>query len=130
MIWLLPAAGCSIAIALILKVNEERGGSRVLLAASNYVVASLLSLALLGGRIPQPDAVTLTIGSVLGIDFVLGFLLLMAGIARGPLAVPVTVMRLSVAVPIAVSIVIWAEHPGAVQWIGITLGMIAIVLFG
>lgn len=130
MIWLLPAAGCSILIALILKVNEVRGGSRILLAGANYLVASLLSLALLGGRIPRPDAVTLGIGSVLGINFVLGFLLLMAGIARGPLAIPVTVMRLSVAVPIGASIVIWGEHPGGVQWTGIALGMIAIVLFG
>ena len=96
MIWLLPAAGCSILVALILKINEVRGGSRILLVGSNYIVASLLSLILLGGRISRPDAITLTIGSVMGIDFVLGFLLLMAGIARGPLAIPVTVMRLSV----------------------------------
>jgi drug/metabolite transporter (DMT)-like permease len=130
LIWLLPAAGCSILIALILKVNEVRGGGRVLLAGANYLVASLLSLALLGGRIPRPDAVTLGIGLILGINFVLGFLLLMAGIARGPLAVPVTVMRLSVAVPIGASIVIWGEHPGGVQWTGIVLGMVAIVLFG
>ena len=130
MIWLLPAAVCSILVALILKINEVRGGSRMLLAGANYIVASILSLAFLGGRIPRPDAVTLTIGTVLGIDFVLGFLLLMAGIARGPLTVPVTVMRLSVAIPIAASIVIWGEHPGVVQWTGIALGMIAIVLFG
>ena len=130
MIWLLPAAGCSILVALILKINEMRGGSRVLLAGANYVAASLLSLVLLGGRIPRPDAVTIMIGSVLGIAFVLGLLLLMAGIARGPLAVPVTVMRLSVAVPIAASIVIWGEHPGGVQWVGIALGMVAILLFG
>lgn len=130
MIWLLPAACCSILVALILKINEVRGGNRILLAGANYIVASLLSLALLGGRIPRPDAVAVTIGSVMGIDFVLGFLLLMAGIARGPLTIPVTVMRLSVAVPIAASIVIWGEHPHGVQWTGIVLGMIAIVLFG
>lgn len=130
MIWLLPAAGCSIGIALILKANEVRRGNRVLLAASNYIVASLLSLALLGSRVSRPDTVTLTLGAVTGVNYVLGFLLLMAGIRRGPLAVPVTVMRLSVAVPIAASIAIWGEHPGAVQWTGIALGMLAIVLFG
>ncbi len=130
MIWLLPAAGCSIGIALILKANEVRGGSRVLLAGSNYIAASLLSLALLGARVPRPDSVTLTLGAVTGVIYVFGFLLLMAGIRRGPLAVPVTVMRLSVAVPIAASLVIWDEHPGTVQWAGIALGMLAIVLFG
>ncbi len=130
MIWLLPAAGCSIGIALILKANEVRGGSRILLAGSNYIVASVLSLLLLGARVPRPDSVTLTLGTVTGVIYVLGFLLLMAGIRRGPLAVPVTVMRLSVVVPIAASMAIWGEHPGAVQWTGIALGMVAIVLFG
>lgn len=130
MIWLLPAAGCSIVIALILKANEVRGGSRVLLAGSNYIVASVLSLLLLGARVPRPDSVTFTLGAATGVIYVFGFLLLMAGIRRGPLAVPVTVMRLSVVVPIAASLAIWGEHPGAVQWTGIALGMVAIVLFG
>ena len=71
MIWLLPAAGCSILIALILKVNEVRRGDRILLIGSNYIAASVLSLLLLGGRIPRPDAVTLGIGSALGINNVL-----------------------------------------------------------
>lgn len=130
MIWLLPAAGCSIAIALILKLNEVRGGDRILLAGANYIVAAALSIILLGARISRPGTATLVVGAIAGVDFVLGFLLLMAGIARGPLAVPVTVMRLSVAVPIAASIFIWGEHPGALQWIGIAMGLVAIILFG
>ena len=130
MIWLLPAAGCSITIAVILKVNEVRGGNRVLLAASNYIVASGLSLLMLGSSIPKPDSVTIVIGAVTGVNFVLGFLLLMAGIARGPLAIPVTVMRLSVALPIAVSIFLWREQPGPAQWVGIIIGGLAIGLFG
>jgi drug/metabolite transporter (DMT)-like permease len=130
LIWLLPAAACSISIAVILKINEVRGGSRLLLAAANYLFASLLSLALLGGRVQEPDVPTLVLGIMTGVNFVLGFLLLMAGIARGPLAVPVTVMRLSVALPIAASIVIWGESPGTPQWAGIVLGLVAIMLFG
>lgn len=130
MIWLLPAAGCSIAIAIILKINEVWKGDRVLLAGANYLVASLLSLILVGARITNPGASVLIIGGLAGIDFVLGFLLLMAGIARGPLAIPVTVMRLSVAVPIAASIFVWSEHPGAAQWLGIVLGIVAIIMFG
>ena len=43
MIWLLPAALCSITIAGILKVNEGRKGDRLLLAGANYIVASALS---------------------------------------------------------------------------------------
>ncbi len=130
MIWLLPAAGCSIIIALILKVNEVRSGDRILLAGSNYIAASILSFILFGAHLTRPGAATLVLGSAAGIDYVLGFLLLMAGIARGPLAVPVTVMRLSVAVPIAASVVIWGECPGSMQWAGVALGLVAIVLFG
>ncbi len=130
MIWLLSAAGCSVAIALILKVNEVRGGNRLLLIGANYVVASILSVILLKGEIRWPGLKTLGLGVGAGVDFVLGFLLLLSGISRGPLAVPVTVMRLSVAVPIIASIMLWGEQPGLYQWSGIGLGMIAIILFG
>ena len=130
MIWLLPAAFCSIAIALILKVNEGRGGARILIAGANYLVASAISFFMLGMHVGRPGLGTLALGGAAGIVYVLGFLLLMALIARAPLAVPVTVARLSVALPVAVSILLWGENPGLFQWLGIGLGLIAVVLFG
>ncbi len=130
MIWLFPAAFCSIAIALILKVNERRGGSRILVAGANYLVASAISFLMLGARFPSPDAATFVLGLAAGVVYVLGFLLLMTLIARLPLAVPVTVARLSVALPVAVSILLWGESPGFLQWFGIGLGLLAVILFG
>lgn len=130
MIWLLSAALCSIAIAAILKINERRGGDRLLLVGANYLFASMLAFLILRGGIGLPSAGTLALGAVTGIIYVLGFLLLMAGISRGPLAVPVTVMRLSVALPVAVAIFLWNEYPGPFQWVGLAAGAVAIVLFG
>jgi len=154
--WLLPAALSSIAIVLILKVNEGRGGNRVLISGANYLVASAISFVLLVARvggtgasatgpdggagpdatafvlggIARPAAATLVIGGAAGVIFVLGFLVFMAGLARLPLAVPVTVGRLSVVLPVVLSILLWAEKPGPLQWLGIALGLVAIVLFG
>jgi drug/metabolite transporter (DMT)-like permease len=130
LIWLLPAALCSIAIALILKVNEGRGGSRVLIAGANYLVASAISFLMLGGRVPHPGAATLALGLAAGVIYVLGFLLLMAGIARLPLAVPVTIARLSAALPVVVAVLFWAEEPGVFQWLGLSLGLAAVLIFG
>jgi drug/metabolite transporter (DMT)-like permease len=130
LIWLLPAALCSIAIAVILKINENRGGDRLLLAGANYLSASVIALIILRGDVEAPSVPTLAIGAATGIIYVLGFLILMAGISRGPLAVPVTVMRLSAAVPVAVSIFLWNESPGPVRWIGLFAGAAAMVLFG
>ncbi len=130
MIWLLPAALCSISIAAILKINERRGGDRLLLAGANYLFASVLSFLILRGGFDIPSTGTLTLGAATGIIYVLGFLLLMAGIARGPLAVAVTVMRLSVAVPVVIAIFFWDEVPGPYQWAGLMSGALAIVLFG
>jgi drug/metabolite transporter (DMT)-like permease len=144
LIWLAPAALSSIIIALILKVNERRGGDRILIAGANYLVASAISFMLLasnaggfaaasggpGWHVALPGVATLALGGVAGIIYVLGFLLLMAGIARLPLAVPVTVARLSVVLPVAVSIFLWHESPGSFQWLGIALGLAAIILFG
>jgi multidrug transporter EmrE-like cation transporter len=130
LIWLLPAALCSITIALILKVNERRAGNRILIAGANYLVASAISFFMLGARVPRPGTAALALGGIAGVIYVLGFLLLMAGIARLPLAVPVTVARLSVALPVAVSIAFWREQPQLPQWFGIGLGIAAILLFG
>ena len=130
MIWLLPAALCSIGIALILKQSERAGRNRILLVGANYITASLLSFLFIVPELSAPNGTTILLGAVTGIDYVLGFLVLAAGIARGPLAVPVTVMRLSVAVPIVVSIALWAERPGGLQWAGLALGTAAILLFG
>ncbi len=130
MIWLLPAALCSISIALILKHSERGGRDRLLLVGANYITASLLALVFIIPKLAVPNGTTILLGTITGIDYVLGFLVLAAGIARGPLAVPVTVMRLSVAVPIVVSIALWAERPGGLQWVGIALGAAAILLFG
>ena len=130
MIWLLPAALCSITIAVILKINERRGGDRLLLAGANYLFASVFAFLILRGGVELPSTGTLVLGGVTGIIYVLGFLLLMAGISKGPLAVPVTVMRLSVAVPVVVAIFLWNEYPGPLQWVGLAAGAAAIVLFG
>jgi drug/metabolite transporter (DMT)-like permease len=130
LIWLVPAALCSIAIALILKVNEGRGGNRILIAGANYLSASAISFLMLGGRLPHPGAATLAIGTAAGVIYVLGFLLLMAGIARLPLAVPVTIARLSVALPVIVAVLLWAERPGTFQWLGLSLGLVAVLILG
>jgi drug/metabolite transporter (DMT)-like permease len=130
LIWLLPAALCSISIAVILKINERRGGNRLLLAGANYLLASVFAFLILRGGVELPSTGTLVLGGVTGIIYVLGFLILMVGISRGPLAVPVTVMRLSVAVPVVGAIFIWNEYPGPLQWVGLAIGAAAIVLFG
>ena len=101
-----------------------------MLAGANYLLASVLAFLILRGGVELPSAGTLVLGGVTGIIYVLGFLLLMAGISRGPLAVPVTVMRLSVAVPVVVAIFLWNEYPGPIQWVGLVAGAAAIVLFG
>ncbi len=84
---------------------------------------------MLGGRVPEPGRGTAALGIAAGIVFVLGFLLLMAAIARLPLAVPVTIARLSVALPVAVALLLWGERPGMFQWIGLALGLVAVLIF-
>ncbi len=130
MIWLLPAALSSIAIAFILKVNEGRAGNRILIAGANYLSASAISFVMLGARIPRPAGATLIVGGAAGVLYVLGFLLLMAGIARLPLAVPVTVSRLSVVLPVAISVMLWREAPGLLQWLGLAVGLGAMAVVG
>jgi drug/metabolite transporter (DMT)-like permease len=119
---------CSVAIAVILKINESRGGDRLVAAGANYVVAAILA-ALLAESI-EPETGEIWFGSIVGGIFVGGFLLLMRGLQEIGLASPTSAARLSMLLPIVGSIVFFDEHPSGFQIAGIAAGSIAFALLG
>ena len=99
----------SLVIALLLRVFEHKGLNRVVVIASNYIVAGSLSYFL-----SRKTALTwpvLCYGIVLGLFFFLAFWVFSRGIKAKGLASAVTIGRLSLAVPVLLSIVLWGEKP-------------------
>jgi drug/metabolite transporter (DMT)-like permease len=110
MIFLLFAIFCSVSIGILIHFSEVRKYHRISVMAANYWMASFL-----GYQLSSPITIRFTytewILSVLGgITFVAGFLAIMISIKQKGLAIPVTIMRLSVIYPVVISVLFWGER--------------------
>jgi len=131
MLYLLLSISSSVIIALLLKYNETQERSRLVPLASNYITAMGITCYLWWhGGSDSLGSISVFLGIVTGIFFVVGFLLMMISIGRIGIAIPVSLMRLAVALPIVVSIVFYGETTSGMQILGLVLALICFLLFG
>ena len=156
MVWLVLAVACSASIALIFRFSETRQMNRYGVTAANYLMASAVALGLCiaGGVDLLPTATEgspwramvdafklgapLTQGSgwwfataegfIAGIFFFLSFLFYQVSIRRHGVGLAGAFGKLGVLVPMALSLVFWAEYPNWVQWLGISCALCSILL--
>lgn len=121
---------CSTSIALLLKLNDQRRGEPVILLTANYAVATLLSAFFV---LQNPSATfsgwTLGFGSVLGGLFVLSFFAFSKVVQISGAALATVSARLSVMIPVFLSILFFNEIPSFFQLIGFLLTGLAIGFF-
>jgi len=121
---------CSTSIALLLKHNDTQKGHTIVLLAGNYFVASLVSLYhLLTGSGDFYSIYTLLFGMLLGLLFVVTFFAFARGVAVAGTALATVSSRLSVVVPLSLSVIIFREHPTFFQILGFFATLITIILF-
>jgi len=133
MLFLLLTILSSVSVSAILKINESRGGCRMVVAGMNYVVATLLAFMMsMTSGISKLDigAEWIGLGLASGVGFVAGFLMLMRGLKEIGLAIPTSAARLSMLIPVTGSIIVFNEQPSALQIAGIIAGILAFVLLG
>jgi len=130
MIFVVLTIVSSVLVSVVIRVNEGRGGSRLVVAAMNYVMAASLSVLFLvvdGGELVLRWVL---VGTALGIGFVAGFLLMMKGINDIGLAIPTSAARLSMLVPVVGSMLIYAERPDTAKIVGIVVGFLGFAFLG
>jgi multidrug transporter EmrE-like cation transporter len=121
----------SVLFATILRVNEARGGNRLVLLAANYIVAAASGAVYWGVTGFRPiTPLTLLLGAVAGMLFVASAWFMQVAMGRVGIGISVAVMRLAVIVPIVASIAVYAEYPNWPQWGGLALAAVALYLFG
>ena len=121
----------SVGFASILRHNESRSGSRLVLLASNYVVAASCGAAYWALTGAKPiGGLTITFGLLGGFFFVATAWIMTAAMARVGIGITVAVTRLSVILPIVASITIYSEYPSLVQALGLALAGASLYLFG
>ena len=128
--YLLLVIICSTSIALILKYNDTKKGELIVLLAGNYLVASSIALVLLILNESKSFSYqTLLYGAGLGFLFVITFFLLAFAISRAGMGLAITSSRLSVIIPIILSIIFFNESPTELHLLGFLFTIITFVMF-
>ena len=121
---------CSSSIALILKYNDTRGGNPLLLLAGNYLIAALISLVyIITDHSASFSFETFIFGVMLALLFVASFFAFAKAVSAAGTALATVSSRLSVIVPLLLSIYIFNEQPRIFQTVGIIIAIITIFLF-
>jgi drug/metabolite transporter (DMT)-like permease len=128
--FLLLTVFCSTSIALILKYIDTKKGEAIVLLAGNYLVASIVGLFFVLIREEVRFSVeTLFFGLGLGLLFVLSFFAFAKAISYAGTGLATTSSRLSVIIPILLSIIIYNEKPNVYHMVGFLFTVITFILF-
>lgn len=130
MIFLFLTVISSVLVSMILKLNESREGNRFVVAGTNYAVATLLAFFFLEVDRFDIGMGWSLFGTLAGVGFVAGFLVLMRGMKAIGIAIPTSAARLSMLIPVTLSIIVFNEHPTPLKIAGLTCGIAAFVMLG
>lgn len=156
MIYLILAIICSASIALIFKYTENSNANRYVITSSNYFMAFMTSLfmilynkTLIGitkkeSFIKEFQKVVLEekvlfspfssiiwaiiVGTIFGGFFFMSFVYYQKSVKENGVGISGTFAKLGILIPMIFSIIIWREYPTIIQWIGIFLALISIIL--
>jgi drug/metabolite transporter (DMT)-like permease len=121
----------SVAFATLVKTFVQQGRQRSVVLAGNYFMAALIS----GGIwLAERESVhvspthTILLGAINGALFVGGFLLNMQTMHKHGMAVTVSLIRLSVALPVLASILFFGERLTRLNLLAVFLSAVAVLL--
>lgn len=130
MLYLIFAIASSALVSLVMRLSEKWRKNGMTMLAANYVMCTAAATFLAGGLIPAGEGAGLTmgLGSVCGVLYLLGFVLLQWNIQRNGVVLPATFQKLGVLVPTLAAITIFGETPRWTQLLGIAVAVSAILL--
>ena len=122
---------CSVCFGHIMKWAERHGANPLWVAAYNYLVASsgcavLTLLVHPTGRV----LFTFLTGSWGGVCYLVSLLYYFAAVARLGVGRATSAIRIAVAVPVAVALLVWHEPVQPIQVLGLALVVLALPLLG
>ncbi len=132
MLFLVLSVICSVAIGHILHIVKNKNNKVPILQIflGNYFLASVISFLLIEEFDTTFRSGDLGLGAVFGTLFLVNFLIYQENIFKNGMSISISVMRVSLVVPVAVSILVFGEHLQAVKYIGIAIVILAFVLMG
>lgn len=130
MISLLMTIVCSSSIALIIKHNSEKKGEPILLLAGNYFTAAIVSGFLLFFEETIHYSISsFLFGAVMGGLFLFSFFAFTKAVEAAGTALATVSSRISVIIPVFLSIILFNEIPSAFHIAGIIFAFVTILFF-
>ena len=127
MIFLIPAIFLSVCVGVIFKQGTTQSWPVVPLLVVNYATATVLA-GIQGGAMPHVSVGSLGLALIIGVLFIAGYGAFSRATSVAGLARSGGVFRISVVIPIVVSLTVWGEVITSVQAGGLTLAFLAFVL--
>lgn len=156
MFYLFLAVLCSASIGLIFKYTETSNTNRYVITSANYFIAFMTSLFMifyqgLLTEVSRETAFTeevslmlgnnqyllspfssivwgVSVGALAGVFFFLSFIFYQKSVKDNGVGISGTFGKLGILIPMIFSIVIWREFPTSIQWVGIVLSLISILV--
>nr|WP_312576641.1 EamA family transporter [Sedimentibacter sp.] len=157
MMYLFLSIICSVAIAVIFKINGSREVNKYAMISVNYLTAVIVSLiaSINKGNLymlfskntyvifyneffnvlekqhifsPEGSVVwAIIVGCTLGATYCLSFFKYQKSIVENGMGIAAMFLRISVIIPMIISIIIWNEYPTFIQFIGLFLCLVSII---
>lgn len=133
MISLLLAVLSSSLVSVVMRLSTNRVNNSMGMLTMNYIVCALLA-GLFGGfrgafDLSDPQVgLTLAMGAVNGVLYLLGFVLMQTNIRRNGVVLSSIFQKLGLLVTLVISVVFYRELPDLLQAVGFCLAVLAIVL--
>lgn len=130
MLNLLLAIVSSALVSVTMRLSGTKIKNNIAMLAVNYIMCSFLAWGYVGfdGLFPAKGGSTLLMGSINGILYLAGFVLLQRSIRVNGVVLSSTFIKLGLLVSMVVSVAFFGERPAAWQWAGFALAVAAIVL--
>ncbi|MBQ4638537.1 MAG: EamA family transporter [Clostridia bacterium] len=132
MIYLLLAIFSSAMVSIVMRLSTGRVKDGMGMLSMNYLCCLALSLAYTGvsNAFPALKGLgrTLFMGSINGVLYLLGFVLLQVNVRKNGVVLSGVFMKLGLLVPMVMSVLLFAEMPSVIQTVGFLLAVGAIVL--
>jgi drug/metabolite transporter (DMT)-like permease len=125
---------CSLAIAQILKLAENRKIDVLKILVCNYLAGFLISLfnskefSVFPEISPDPNLWLIILMILLGITFIANMVVYSKSIDRVGMGVSIAAMRMSLIFPIAISLFVFGETIGGFKYFGIVLALASLLL--
>lgn len=132
MIYLILAILSSASIAVLMRQSNQKVSGGVGMLAVNYMMCLALSVAFAGVDRLFPGTAslgqTLGLGTVNGLLYLLGFVMLQVSIRKNGVVLSTIFMKLGLLVPMVLAVVVFRETPGVLQILGFLLALAAILV--